>query len=317
MKQILVTGGAGLIGSNLVRHLNGLGETEITIVDNLGKGDKWKNLRGLRYKFYLEKEELFDFLEENNTFTHVFHLGACSSTTENDASYLVQNNYHYSVNLFHYSNEMGARFAYASSAATYGNGDLGYSEKIPVSNLRPLNAYGYSKQMFDEYLLQNNFLDRCLGLKYFNVFGMGEGHKGDMRSLVLKGYKQIKETGKLQLFQSHKPEYNHGEQKRDFLYVKDAVSMTIGLAFANCSGIFNIGSGIAETWNELARALFKAMNKEPQIDYVPMPESIQSKYQYYTCASMEKWQKTGLPGPKYDLASSINEYVKALNEDNL
>ncbi|MDD5091812.1 MAG: ADP-glyceromanno-heptose 6-epimerase, partial [Candidatus Wallbacteria bacterium] len=226
-KCIIVTGGAGFIGSALIWALNNLGIEEIIAVDHLATGDKFKNLAPLRIKDYFEKD---DFLEEirrsplSNLTETVFHLGACSSTTEMDASFLVRNNFEYSKKLCSWSLENGARFVYASSAATYGDGAKGFKdnrEVIPL--LRPLNPYGYSKHLFDCWAMRNGFLDRIAGLKYFNVFGPNEYHKSDMRSVVIKAYEQILHTGRVSLFKSYRPEYQDGGQKRDFIYVKDAV----------------------------------------------------------------------------------------------
>lgn len=221
----------------------------------------------------------------------LFHLGACSSTTETDASYLVENNFEYTKLLAEESLKNGVRFVYASSAATYGDGANGYDDKTPIDLLKPLNMYGYSKHMFDLYAQRRGFLNRITGIKYFNVFGYGEGHKGDMRSVVLKGYEQIKKEGKIRLFKSYKPEYKDGEQKRDFLYAKDAAKITAYLAFGDHNGIYNLGRGIAETWNDLVFAIFDTLKLSINIEYIEMPETLKSKYQYYTCADTTKLLK--------------------------
>ncbi len=245
----------------------------------------------------------------------LFHLGACSSTTETDASYLVENNFEYTKLLAEESLKNGVRFVYASSAATYGDGANGYDDKTPIDLLKPLNMYGYSKHMFDLYAQRRGFLNRITGIKYFNVFGYGEGHKGDMRSVVLKGYEQIKKEGKIRLFKSYKPEYKDGEQKRDFLYAKDAAKITAYLAFGDHNGIYNLGRGIAETWNDLVFAIFDTLKLSINIEYIEMPETLKSKYQYYTCADTTKLLKTGYSEGFTQLKDAVSEYVTLLDEE--
>lgn len=320
--MIIVTGGAGFIGSALIWKLNQLGESNILVVDHLATGEKWKNLRRLRFADYIEKS---DFLQNvrcgvfnQASIRCIFHLGACSSTTEENASYLIENNYRYTKELAEFAVARGIRFIYASSAATYGSGDKGYNdveEQIP--NLTPLNMYGYSKQLVDLWALRKGYLKRIVGLKYFNVFGPNEYHKGDMRSMVLKACEQIKRTGKVSLFKSHRPDYADGEQKRDFLYVKDAVNMTL-FFFQNpeINGIFNIGSGVASTWKQLMESLFLALDLKPNIAYVDMPESIQNQYQYFTQAEMGKLCKAGYNGPVTDLAEAVKDYAEYLKAES-
>lgn len=245
----------------------------------------------------------------------LFHLGACSSTTETDASYLVENNFEYTKLLAEESLKNGVRFVYASSAATYGDGANGYDDKTPIDLLKPLNMYGYSKHMFDLYAQRRGFLNRITGIKYFNVFGYGEGHKEDMRSVVLKGYEQIKKEGKIRLFKSYKPEYKDGEQKRDFLYAKDAAKITAYLAFGDHNGIYNLGRGIAETWNDLVFAIFDTLKLSINIEYIEMPETLKSKYQYYTCADTTKLLKTGYSEGFTQLKDAVSEYVTLLDEE--
>lgn len=315
MNTYLVTGGAGLIGSNLVMELNQIGETEIYIVDHLGSSEKWKNLRNLDFTDYFEKDTFYKTLSENPEsfpkFTHIVHLGACSSTTETNVSYLIQNNYEITKQLCHYALRKGIRFLYASSAATYGLGEYGYEEEN-LFNLKPLNAYGYSKHLFDLYAARKGILNEITGLKYFNVFGYGEFHKADMRSVVLKGYEQIKKEGKLSLFKSYRKDYKNGEQKRDFLYVKDACKITLHLLYGNHYGLFNVGRGIAETWLDLGNALFKAMGKTTKIEFIDMPEKLKTKYQYYTCANISKLLATGYKPEFTSLFDAVEEYVKLL-----
>ena len=312
IKQI-VTGGAGFIGSNLVRELNARGETDILIVDELGCDEKWKNLVGLLYEDYIDKEDLFDYLEgvELDKVDVVYHLGACSATTETDADYLAHNNYHYTRALCETCLDASIRFVYASSAATYGDGELGYSDADEdVEKYSPLNMYGYSKHMFDLWALRSGAMNSIAGLKYFNVYGPGEAHKDDMRSVVHKSFEQIRDTGKVKLFKSHKPGFKDGEQVRDFLYVKDAVDMTLWLGENPAtSGLFNCGTGTPRTWVDLVTAVFTAMGVEPNIEFIDMPEHLRGKYQYYTCAVMDKIRAAGYPAVFQTLENGIRETV--------
>nr|WP_320051066.1 ADP-glyceromanno-heptose 6-epimerase [uncultured Desulfuromonas sp.] len=319
--MIIVTGGAGFIGSAMVWKLNQMGRQDILIVDSLGCSEKWKNLVPLRYSDYIEKD---DFLEL--VLTHqleqrldlgkegieaVLHMGACSSTTELDARYLIHNNFEYTKHMAQLALRSDARFIYASSAATYGDGEDGFADdETNLDSLRPLNMYGYSKHMFDQWAKREGILDQIVGLKFFNVFGPNEYHKGDMSSLVIKAYHQILESGKIGLFKSYRPEYAHGEQKRDFVYVKDVVDMS--LFFLNnreSNGLFNIGSSGASTWNELAGAIFAALDREPVIDYIEMPEHLKAKYQYYTCSDVSKLRQAGFEQAQTPLADAVRDYV--------
>ncbi len=313
--MIIVTGGAGFIGSVLIWQLNNMGYDDILIVDSLKESEKWKNLVGLNYADYIEKEPFLEQLEEGYfdglNVEAVFHLGACSSTTEKNASYLAENNYTYSKIVAKFATDQNARFIYASSAATYGNGDEGYSEVTDIQKLRPLNMYGYSKQMFDLWMLRQGLLSRSVGLKYFNVYGPNEYHKGDMKSLICKAVPQIQQTGKLQLFKSYLPEYGDGEQKRDFIYVKDAVKMTaFFLENREANGLFNIGTGSAHSWNELAEAVFEGMDLTPEIEYIEMPEHLKPKYQYFTQADILKIRSAGYNAPITPFKETVKEYVK-------
>ena len=292
--KILVTGGAGFIGSALIWDLNQRGVEDVLVADYLGTDDKWRNLSPLRFHDYLEADDLLKRVEADDPaladIELVFHLGACSATTEKDAGYLVRNNFEYTKTLARWALSHDARFVYASSAATYGDGAAGMSDlESDLSVFRPLNMYGYSKHLFDLYAARHGFLDGIVGLKYFNVFGPNEDHKGEMRSLVHKAYQQIVQTGKVQLFKSHRPDYRDGEQRRDFLYVKDAVNLTIELAeTVTAGGLFNVGSGRSHTWVELATAIFEAMGREPEIEFIDMPEGLRGKYQYHTQADLTK-----------------------------
>lgn len=319
--MIIVTGGAGFIGSAVVWRLNELGREDILIADHLGTGEKWRNLVPLRFVDYLEKDELLGQLTGerpcaggNDWRQHVdaiIHLGACSSTTELDATYLIRNNFEYSKRLAQFALARDARFIYASSAATYGDGSDGFADDVSrLHCLRPLNMYGYSKHLFDQWARATGVLERLVGLKYFNVFGPNEYHKGDMRSLVVKAYEQIVETGCLRLFRSHRPDYAHGEQQRDFLYVKDAVDMTLHfLGRRNVNGIFNIGSGAAASWNRLAAAIFKALAKPVSIEYIDMPAAIRDKYQYFTQAETASFRGTGYERQPTGLEEAVEDYV--------
>ena len=313
--MIVVTGGAGFIGSAIVWALNKEGRNDIVIVDRLGETEKWKNLRGLSFQDVYHKDEFFDLMMEDILpfeVDTIFHMGACSSTTEKDADYLLYNNYKYSVELVKFALTKKARFIYASSAATYGDGSEGYKDDVSeLEKLKPLNMYGYSKQLFDLWIKNNNLLNNVAGLKFFNVYGPNEYHKGDMRSVVHKAFGQIKETGKVKLFKSYRDEYGDGEQKRDFVYVKDVVDMV--LFFYNnpeISGIFNIGSGKAHSWNELVAPIFKSLNMPVNIEYIEMPEYLREKYQYFTEADMDKLKKAGFKKSPASLDENVSDYVK-------
>jgi ADP-L-glycero-D-manno-heptose 6-epimerase len=312
---IIVTGGAGFIGSNIVEALNEAGESRILIVDRLGQTEKWKNLVGLKFLDYEHKDRFLGRLEQGRWVQDVravFHMGACSSTTELDADYLMENNYGFSRRLAEVlAPRPGIRFIYASSAATYGDGSSGYSDDHRGSDkLVPLNMYGYSKHCFDLWALRTGFLDHAVGIKYFNVFGPNEYHKADMRSVVIRAYLQIKQTGMVKLFKSYRPDYRDGEQKRDFIYVKDAVKVTVGfLERPQSNGLFNAGTGLPRTFRDLASAVFAALAIEPRIDYIDMPEGLEKRYQYYTAAELDKLRLSGYSNEFMSLEDSIRDYV--------
>jgi ADP-L-glycero-D-manno-heptose 6-epimerase len=314
--RVLVTGGAGFIGSALVWELNRRGCERIVIADFLETSEKWRNLAPLAFEDYLEADDLLARLGSKSLgrFDVVLHMGACSSTTERNASYLVRNNFQFTKELANSALLSNARFVYASSAATYGDGVVGMSddESLPyLHKLRPLNMYGYSKQMFDLYAAQRGILDKIVGVKFFNIFGPNESHKGDMRSLVNKAYDQIAETGEIRLFKSYRPEYADGDQKRDFLYVKDAVAMTLHLAASDqTNGLFNVGSGEANTWMDLANAVFAALGKPANIRFIDMPEELRAKYQYFTQADITKLRANGYSTPITPLGDAVADYVK-------
>ena len=312
--KYIVTGAAGLIGSALIWKLNQLGIDDILAVDHLGTSEKWKNLRALSYADYMEKDVFMERLTSGalpRDVEVILHMGACSSTTEKDATYLIGNNFDYTRKLALYSATRGIQFLYASSAATYGAGEHGYvDDEDHLSELRPLNMYGYSKQMFDLWAKRQGLLSKITGVKYTNCFGPNELHKGEMRSVVCRAYEQIRDTGKVRLFKSYLPEYADGEQKRDFIYVKDAVEMVMFLLNQNCHGIYNIGSGRAETWNSLAGAVFKAMDKPVNIEYIDMPDHLRGKYQYYTCADISKLRAAGYAAVVTPLEDTVADYIR-------
>lgn len=295
MKNVVVTGGAGFIGSAFIWKLNQMGIEEILVVDNLASTQKWKNLANIKFFDYVHKDVFLDILD-NATLpfekgeTAIVHLGACSSTTETDADYLIENNLSYSQQLANYAVQNNLRFIYASSAATYGNGEKGFSDNDNhTSQYLPINMYGYSKHLFDTWLLKMGIHKNIVGLKFFNVFGPNEYHKGNMASVVFKAYHQILETGSVDLFKSHHASYQDGEQKRDFIYIKDVVDVMYELLINdNISGIFNLGSGQANTWNRLMTAVFAAMDKPVKINYIDMPKELHNSYQYFTQANMDK-----------------------------
>lgn len=313
--MIVVTGGAGFIGSATVWALNQKGEENIIVVDELRSAEKWKNLNGLKFNDFYHKSDFLELVMLRDVpfdIEAIIHLGACSATTELDADYLMDNNYKYSQEMAKFCAEKDARFIYASSAATYGDGEKGYDDNEEnIETLRPLNMYGYSKHIFDLWLRRTGLNEKAVGLKYFNVYGPNEYHKNDMRSVVHKAFEQVRDTGKVQLFKSHKPEYKDGEQMRDFVYVKDAVEMSLFfLEEKNVRGIFNVGTASARTWNDLVTALFNAMGKPVNIEYVDMPQQLQGKYQYYTKANSDKIRKAGFTNKIHSLEEGITDYVK-------
>jgi ADP-L-glycero-D-manno-heptose 6-epimerase len=313
--RILVTGGAGLIGSAVIWELNRRGIDNILVSDRLRSSEKWKNLAALRFRDYIEADDLSTLLSTDSgqlsDIRAIFHLGACSATTETDAAYLIHNNYEYTKQLAHFAVTDNRRFVYASSAATYGSRQTGLREDLPLASLRPLNMYGYSKHLFDCYAERQGLLDRITGLKYFNVFGPNESHKGDMRSVVHKAFHQIEQTGRVSLFKSYRPEFSDGGQKRDFLYVKDAAAITVMLAESiDGGGLFNVGSGEANSWISLANAIFDSLGRAPQIDFVEMPETLRPKYQYFTCADVSKLRAAGYVEPFTPLNEAVRDYVQ-------
>lgn len=313
LPMIIITGGAGFIGSCLLAELNALQLTDIVVVDHLGTDEKWRNLVGKRYSDILTKEDFREIFNSGSTLGKidtVFHLGACSSTTEKNADYLMDNNYSYSKELYLWARDAGARFIYASSGATYGDGSYGYDDSS-INRNKPLNMYGYSKQLFDEWLINNNFEKECVGIKFFNVYGPNEYHKGEMASVVYKQFASVHGGGKVKLFRSFKEGYKDGEQKRDFIYIKDCIKVLSYLQNnPTVNGIFNLGSGKARSWNDLAKALFKACGRKEEIEYVDMPKELFGRYQYFTEAKIDKLRAIGFKEEFYSLEAGIKDYVE-------
>jgi ADP-L-glycero-D-manno-heptose 6-epimerase len=313
--MIIITGGAGFIGSAMLWELNRRGEENIIIIDDLGSTttEKWRNLSGLDFADVIPVYLFPDLLERGalEGISAIIHMGANSSTTETDADHLLTNNYGYSKKIASFCMTHDVRLIYASSAATYGDGSNGYSDDIQqLDRLRPLNMYGYSKQLFDRWAIKNGILDKAAGLKFFNVYGPNEYHKGDMSSVVYKAFHQIQEKGSVKLFQSHRPDYKNGEQLRDFISVKDCTRIMMWLLENPAAGIFNVGSGEARSFKDLATATFSALGKQPLIDYVPMPETLRDKYQYYTCADIKKLRQAGFIEPLTSIEDGIRDYVQ-------
>jgi len=311
--RIVLTGGAGFIGSNVLALLNERGEQDIVVVDELGSDEKWKNLVGKTFSEFVHKDALFNWLEEHLHECKAFiHLGACSSTVETNADYLMENNTQYSKRLAAFALKGGARFIYASSAATYGDGSQGFSDDHALlEELRPLNMYGFSKHLFDLWVKKEGLLDQFVGLKYFNVYGPNEYHKGRMSSAVLKMVPELHKKGALQLFCSSEPtKFADGEQVRDFIHVRDAAEMTVQFLDNDLGGIFNIGCGRPETWKSLAEGVIEGCGGKGEIRFVPMPEDLLGKYQNYTCAELSKSHAHKLYLPKRSLKECVVDYVQ-------
>ena len=314
--DLVVTGGAGLIGSALIWGLNNRNIENIWLVDSQESNDeKNKNLAPLSFSRHLSPEDFRKLVRENSdelsSVSTIFHLGACSSTTETNEAYLDDNNLGYTRELCEWSLAHGVRFVYASSASTYGDGSLGMDDQdLDLAKFQPLNLYGWSKHKFDLLAKENQWLEHIVGLKYFNVYGPNEEHKGDMRSVVSKAYEQIASTGEMTLFKSYHPDYGDGEQMRDFLYVKDAVLMTIWLAESTrASGLFNLGNGQARTWLDLGHSIFSALGTDSNIRFIEMPEILRDKYQYFTEAKIDKLRHAGYTNELFALEDAVKDYV--------
>ncbi|WP_027192710.1 ADP-glyceromanno-heptose 6-epimerase [Megalodesulfovibrio gigas] len=313
--MVVITGAAGFLGSVLCWQLNELGEDRLLLVDELGAGEKWRNLVKRRYLDFLPKDEFLRRVKADALdlpVRAVVHLGARSATTERDAGFLYENNVRYATTLCRWTLARGARFLFASSAATYGNGEHGFdddSARLPV--LRPRNAYAWSKHRVDQWLAMEGLLDRVASLKFFNVFGPNEYHKGPMRSVALQAFEQIRDAGRVKLFASHREDYADGGQLRDFVSVKDcAAVMAWLLEHPEACGIFNVGTGQARSFRDLATAVFQAMGREPAIDYIPMPEPLRAGYQYFTQAGMTRLRNAGYAAPFQTLEAAVTDYVQ-------
>lgn len=312
----IVTGGAGFIGSAMLWKLNEAGVDNILVVDNLGSSDKWRNLVNRRYRDYMHRDDFLRRIKtDSGTFGEVhavIHLGACSSTTERNADFLMENNLHYSQSVARFALENGARLINASSAATYGDGSKGFSDSLLTTlSLKPLNMYGYSKQLFDLWAYRENLLGSLASVKFFNVYGPNEYHKGDMKSVACKAFDEILRTGCMELFKSAHPDYQDGGQMRDFIYVKDCVAVLWWLLeHPEVNGVHNLGSGQARTWNDLAAAIFKAMDHSQDIHYIPMPAMLTGRYQNFTQADMSWIQQCGCDVSFHSLEDGILDYVQ-------
>ncbi len=313
----IVTGGAGFIGSVIIKALNDRGIENILVVDRLEKDSKWMNLRGIKFQEYLHADEFIqpDMLNQifDEGVTQVYHMGACSSTTETDVDYLMKNNVEFSKIVFSYCAGYDVPICYASSAATYGAGEHGYDD-TEVEKLQPLNPYGWSKQLMDEWALQQDKVPtKWYGVKFFNVYGPNEYHKGSMRSVVVQAHKQIKDTGKMKLFKSYHPDYKDGEQLRDFVYVKDVVQAMVRLMFEDHqgpSGLYNLGTGQARSFKDLVLATFAALDKSEAIEYIDMPDHLKDQYQYYTQANMNKLAQAFSDFKFHSLEEGVKDYVQ-------
>ena len=315
--MIVLTGGAGFIGSCVLAQLNKLGQTDILVVDHLEDGSKKENLKSKKFAQYLDKEEFLQKVLNNQlskNVTSVIHMGACSSTLLTDAQYYQKNNFEYTRTLADWALQHHVRFIYASSAATYGDGTGGYKDDAAtIRRCRPLNLYGESKQKFDLWVLDHQLEDKVAGLRFFNVFGPNEYHKGDMRSVIVKAYDRVAHEGKISLFKSYKKEYAHGEQKRDFIYIKDAVDIVLFFVHnVSVNGIYNVGTGKARAWNDVAKAMFKAVNKPVNIEYIEMPANLKDQYQYFTQADMSKLRKSGYIKKFTELEDAVTDYATYL-----
>lgn len=313
--SIIVTGAAGFIGSCIVRTLNDAGIDNIVAVDDIASTDKWQNLRNKRYREYIHKSRFLTRLPEldRGDVQAVIHLGACSSTTERDFDYLYTNNFEFTKTLWNYCAENRIPFIYASSAATYGDGSRGFDDRSNIDELLPMNGYGYSKQVFDQWVKHQAkaFPPQYAGLKFFNVYGPNEYFKGSMASMVFHGYKQIRERGTIRLFKSCNPGYADGEQLRDFVYVKDVCAVILWLLeHPGVSGLFNVGTGRARSFRELAEAIFHALGMAPKIEYIDMPGHLREKYQYYTKAEMDKLRMAGYAQPFMSVEQGVADYVQ-------
>lgn len=320
MQRILVTGGAGFIGSNIASAISDAGEYRAVVCDQFGKTDKWRNLSKHQIFEIIQPEDLFYWLESNHDqLRAVVHMGATSSTTETDVDLFLENNFSLSRQLWNWCVDKQKPLIYASSAATYGNGEQGFMDDASqgyLHKLRPLNAYGWSKNLFDQFIATSiargdKTPPQWVGLKFFNVYGPNEYHKDSQKSVVAQIYPHARENRPVKLFKSYHAGYPDGGQKRDFIYVKDCVNVVNWLiAHPNVSGLFNLGTGEARTFEDLARAVFAALGKDPQITYIDMPDAIRHKYQYLTEAKMHKLREAGYKEPFFSLEDGVRDYVQ-------
>jgi len=316
--MIVITGGAGMIGSITAWHLNTvLDRDDLIIADRLTQPDQWQNLVHRRYANYLDKDELLPWLEgSHEKIDAVIHMGAISATVERDFNKLVQDNIRYSQQLWDWCARNGVPFLYASSAATYGDGSHGYDDESGIDALRPLNGYGYSMQFFDQWALRqvrekHPTPPQWCGFKFFNVYGPNEYHKERMASVALHSFSQFRELGTVKLFKSNKPEFDDGMQLRDFIYVKDAAAIVAYfLSHPEKSGIYNVGTGQARAFKDLATAVMTSVGRKPSITYIDMPQDLHGRYQYFTQASVEKLREAGYTQAFYSLEEGVADYVQ-------
>ncbi|WP_300341749.1 MULTISPECIES: ADP-glyceromanno-heptose 6-epimerase [unclassified Fusobacterium] len=322
--MIIVTGAAGMIGSAMVWKLNEMGRNDIIVVDKLRTEEKWLNLRKRDYADWVDRDDLFDWLSNSanaEKITGVVHMGACSATTERDGDFLMSNNYGYSKKLWEFCAARQIPYVYASSAATYGGGELGYNDDVSVEELKklqPLNKYGYSKKIFDDWAFKQSIAPKqWCGLKFFNVYGPQEYHKGRMASMVFHTFNQYRDNGGVKLFKSHKEGFKDGEQLRDFVYLKDVVDVMYYLLTEKVeSGVYNIGTGEARSFLDLSMATMRAAANNPElkqeevIEFIPMPEDLRGRYQYFTQASMEKLKRAGYTKKFTSLEDGVKDYVE-------
>lgn len=322
--MIIVTGAAGMIGSAMVWKLNEMGRNDIIVVDKLRTEEKWLNLRKRDYADWVDRDELFNWLANPanaGKITGVVHMGACSATTERDGDFLMENNYGYSKKLWDFCAARQIPYVYASSAATYGAGELGYNDDVTpeeLKKLQPLNKYGYSKKIFDDWAFKQSIAPKqWCGLKFFNVYGPQEYHKGRMASMVFHTFNQYRDNGGVKLFKSHKEGFKDGEQLRDFVYLKDVVDVMYFLLTEKVeSGVYNIGTGEARSFLDLSMATMRAASNNPElkvedvVEFIPMPEDLRGRYQYFTQALMEKLKRTGYTKKFTSLEEGVKDYVQ-------
>ncbi len=312
--MIIVTGGSGFIGSNVIMELNKRGRNDILVSDRLDASTKWKNLRGLDIADYADKDRLLDVMDAKKV-EAVIHLGANTDTTERDARQIMDENFEYSKKLWRYCAKHNIRFIYASSASVYGDGALSYREAIPPEKLTPLNAYAYSKLLFDRWAVRQPASPPLwAGLRFFNVYGPGEAHKNHMASMVFHAFHQIRKNGVVRLFKSYDPNFPDGEQKRDFVYVGDVADICLFLLDRDAfpSGFYNVGTGHAQSFNELVNALFASLSLAPSIEYIEMPAALIRQYQYFTEADIGRLRQIGYERPIRTIQDGVAEYARYL-----